>query len=60
MYKRFILFGFFQYYPRGGLGDVAKDFDTQEEANIYITKCSYYDTYELFDRETGKIIWRKG
>jgi len=57
MYKRFMLFGFSQYYPRGGLGDVVEEFDTQEEADTY--KCSHYDTYELFDREIGNVIWSK-
>lgn len=47
--KRFLVFGYFQYYPSGGLGDVDETFDTNEEAVAY-AKTVAYDFVEVWDR----------
>lgn len=48
--KRYILFGFDQYYPGGGVNDILQVFDGEDELE-YEEKRKYYDYYQVMDRE---------
>lgn len=67
--KRFLLFGFDDYYPYGGMKDFIMDFDTMNEVvacttkdhlgdgGIYIAEdgCKYgYDTLQAYDQQCRK------
>lgn len=54
--KRYFVFGYYKYYPRGGMNDFLANFETEEEANNYVsdkrksTAIDYdYDYYEVVD-----------
>ena len=50
--KKFWVFGFHRYYPRGGLEDICGTFDTLEYANQFIKEEHLkfeYDHIEIFD-----------
>lgn len=48
--KRYILFGFDDYYPLGGMNDLAFDFDTKEEFKKSFDGTD--DRYNIYDSET--------
>lgn len=49
--KRYLLFGYDQYYPNGGGGDVMGDFDTLEEVKKYIKDTMSRDYYNVLDMQ---------
>ena len=53
--KKYIVFGYDNYYPVGGLNDIAGSFDTLEEAKICAMK-NTSDIKEIVDRDTWEII----
>lgn len=60
-YKRYMIFGYYGYYPDGGLDDCFKSVDSIEELNsefyiehgkiIHIT--ASYNYYQILDRTEG-------
>ena len=63
--KRFLVFGYYDYYPGGGWHDFIKGFDTQEEADAFVKRFdgvpSYmdkdgpvYDNYHIIDLQDPK------
>jgi hypothetical protein len=51
--KRYLLFGFYRYYPDGGLDDIIADFNDINELNL--DELYYnYDHYQLLDLKTQK------
>lgn len=56
--KKFILFCWSTYYPKGGLNDLVGSFDTTEEAEVF-AKQNKRDEWQLVDRDSWKIIWTK-
>ncbi len=50
--KRYILFGYDGYYPRGGWNDFIASFDTVAEAFDAIRR----DYFQIVDLTTGKIV----
>lgn len=51
--KRYLLFGFYRYYPNGGLDDIIADFNDINELNL--DELYYnYDYYQLLDLKTQK------
>lgn len=70
--KRYLAFIGEVYYPSGGMGDFIGDFDTLEEAIIFIKKSvdesKYSETFEqqwgytwahVWDTETRTEAWSK-
>jgi len=57
-YKKYILFQFDDYYPAGGVGDIAESFDTIDEAREYLKRDGvlFYDYEELVDRDTWEVV----
>jgi hypothetical protein len=55
-YKRFIVFGWDQYYPSGGLEDCMGDFDTLEEIEKCITKDDFGYMFNGFNRDHYSIF----
>jgi erythromycin esterase-like protein len=53
--KKYILFGYDQYYPSGALNDVIDSFDSIDEAKVVVEK-NQYDFYNLIDRDTWKDV----
>ena len=53
--KRFLCFAFCEFYPSGGLGDVAKDFDDLESA-IRFVKNDMNEYKYVYDRLEGKAV----
>ena len=60
--KRYLLFGYNQYYPRGGWYDLQGSFDTPQEA-IKAAKTGEsmvaevgYDWWHIIDTETMSIV----
>jgi hypothetical protein len=53
--KRFFLFAFDTYYPRGGWDDFRDSYETKEEAVIAAAnaKC---DWWQVVDSEAGDIV----
>lgn len=49
--KRYLLFGFYQYYPYGGLNDIIANFNDINELNLNELYCNY-DYYQLLDLKT--------
>ncbi len=61
--KRYMLFGFDHYYPRGGMNDLIGTFDSKEEVDDHFIKLHMegeyiikYDKYQLFDTEKEEIL----
>jgi hypothetical protein len=52
--KRYLLFRFYQYYPRGGWEDFAGDFDTFDEAKE--SELGHGDNYQIVDTTTKKVV----
>lgn len=52
--KRYILFGFYNYYPSGGMNDAIESFDEKEEILNDVEQYNSfgYDYYQIFDTET--------
>jgi len=56
--KRFIVFGFNDHYPAGGLSDIVSAHDTLEEAQNYVSMKRTVDpgderdNYQIFDTFT--------
>lgn len=62
--KRFIIFGFYDYYPSGGMSDAFAAADTLDDAVAYITehKQSPFpkDMYEILDTFTVTVYNEDG
>ena len=54
-FRRFIVFAYGQYYPRGGMADVVASFDSFEEAKSY-AKTLNEDYVEILDCLIGEIV----
>jgi len=53
--KRFLVFAYEQYYPRGGWGDFVGDFDTLEE--VYAADLGKYTEWaHVVDLTTGEQV----
>lgn len=57
-HKRYLYFEYSDYYPRGGLSDLAETFDDEKDAIEFAKKsdCSYK---EVYDRIEGKIVYEE-
>jgi len=55
--KRYLLFTGNDYYPDGGWGDFAGDFDTIEEIK-YTEKYMVEDWYQIVDTETMLVVYK--
>ncbi|HEQ3553574.1 hypothetical protein ACX3X3_13590 [Bacillus subtilis] len=61
--KRFILFGFWHFYPSGGMADAILHFSTPKELKEFLVKAlnearyknDIYDTYQILDTVSGII-----
>lgn len=53
--KRYALFSFYGYYPRGGMSDLYNTYDTPEEA-FEAAKGLSSDYREVFDMTTGEQV----
>lgn len=53
--KKYILFGYDQYYPFGGLHDIKGSYDTLLEARRAKTK-DRSDNHDIVDRDSWKIV----
>ena len=56
--KRYLLFSGHDYYPIGGMGDFAGDFDTLEAA-IESANSFAADWQEIYDQQERKAVWSK-
>jgi len=54
--KKFIVFGYEGFYPRGALADIQGDFDTLEEAKDYIEN-NKRDFNDVVDRDTWQEVY---
>lgn len=56
--KRFLLFEFDDYYPRGGWDDMTGDFDTQDAAERHRMNTANGDNYQIVDTHlpTQRVI----
>lgn len=57
--KRFVVFGFSEYYPCGGFGDAVYSSDSEDEALAFALKCTY-EYVSVFDLDARKFIYDKG
>ena len=58
-YKRYIVFGYNQYYPMGGLTDMIATFDTESELKEFllaVPEDKHSDDYEVLDCLEGEEI----
>ena len=58
-HKRYLVFEYDKYYPRGGFGDLFGSYETIEEAEKAIEdhkEKGGSDFYEIYDRLTGTIV----
>lgn len=54
---RFYVFAFCQYYPAGGLGDIAGTANTLAEAHsILLDAARHNDAVTIYDRMTGGVV----
>lgn len=59
--KRYLAFSGEQYYPSGGMEDFKRDFDTEEEAMVYVlAREAINDWMHVYDSVERKIIWKTG
>ena len=58
--KRFLLFGFDNYYPMGGMNDFVGDFDSREEARADANINGGRDFYQILDTESGQFSYLDG
>ena len=56
--KKYILFGYDQYYPNGGLTDIIDSYDSLAEATS-IAKNESCDWWYIIDRDTWKVMLEK-
>ena len=56
--KQYLLFSYDMYYPCGGHGDYAGEFDNLENILEYIGD-GVYDDYDVLDIHTGVWSWWK-
>ena len=56
--KKYIIFGYDDYYPGGGLNDIIWQKDSLEEA-IKFAKRERYSNIQIVDRDTWEIAWEK-
>jgi len=54
--KRYMLFGFDQYYPLGGMKDFIDSFANQDDALKYAIE-HHEDMFHIYDLITNEIIW---
>jgi hypothetical protein len=54
--KRYLLFAFDKYYPKGGWEDFIGSFDTIEECKQLSMIERFYDEYQIIDSEIGLEI----
>jgi hypothetical protein len=55
--KRYLVFGFYSYYPSGGIDDKVSSFDLLEDAEYFVEKNELqYENYNIYDRLNGKKI----
>ena len=55
--KRFILFGFDECYPKGGMTDFINSFDAFDEALNFVKLDLFeYDIFQIYDLEYKKIL----
>ena len=54
--KRYILFGYDNYYPTGGFNDVIGSYDTKEEYRDKMEE-SKYENYQVFDCDLKHLIY---
>ena len=54
--KKYLLFGYEDFYPEGGVHDFVDSFDSIDEAKAY-TDEDRKDRYQIVDRDTMKILW---
>jgi len=59
--KKFMIFGFNDYYPAGGMGDFIDSDDTLESALAFVKALqahdSHRDNYTIHDRDTLEQVW---
>lgn len=58
--KNFLLFGYNEYYPWGGMRDFIKDFDSIEEAKEFMntfTTPNKQDNYHIYSISERHIVW---
>lgn len=53
--KKYIVFGYDQFYPLGGMMDFQDDFDTLEEALVYVKKDKWV-YYDVVNRDTWEDV----
>jgi len=57
-YKRFLVFGYDNYYPAGGSNDVVVSTDTLDEAEDFIRQMTHgFDYFDILDMETRKWVY---
>jgi len=57
VFHRFLVFGFYKYYPNGGMGDCTATFPTIQEVENYITNNeNIFDYFNIFDCENMIIV----
>jgi len=55
--KRFMIFAYDSYYPSGGMHDFQADFDTIEEAQLYIqNECGGWQCVDIYDSQLRKKV----
>lgn len=55
--KKYLLFGYNDYYPSGGMGDYLGDFNSLEDIEEYkIKQEPFYDNYEIVKYETMEEV----
>ena len=58
--KRFLLFGYDDYYPTGGMDDFVNSFDSLEECVEEMSRDLVVDRYHVLDLENPNNIIRYG
>lgn len=61
--KRYVVFGYDDYYPGGGWGDLQGSFDTLEEAKKLLEldkpvgeRRLHFDNWRIIDLQTGEDV----
>ena len=55
--KRYLVFGFDDYYPNGGLGDTRDSFDDLDIAIEFTINNIDSDYRYIYDRIEGMLVW---
>ena len=53
--KRYLLFGFYEYYPKGGLNDIEASFNDINELDLNELYCDY-SYYQLLDLKNRQYV----